>query len=125
LRLAGRRDQPVKLPVINDGPEFPSVLDYLWGWFEEISFGLSPNGFAPPVITWEALRAWQALTGVGVLEPWEAKTLVQLGMLRASISAEKTEADNRSNRQGPAPQPRMGGAGAGTSPSRSLSLPRR
>lgn len=99
-------------------------MDYLWGWFEEISFGLAPNGFAPPVITWEALRAWQALADVGQLEPWEAKTLVQLGMLRASISAEKSEAENRSNRQSPdaVAQARMGSAGSG--PRRGLSLPR-
>jgi hypothetical protein len=100
-------------------------LDYLWDWFREISFGLAPNGFAPPVITWEALRSWQSMMDVGELEPWEARTLIQLGVLRASVQAEKSEAENRRSRPS-APQPRFGGgAGAGTSPGRELSLPRR
>jgi hypothetical protein len=106
------------VPEIDSGPEFPDLLDYLWGWFQEISYGLAPNGFAPPVITWEALRSWQALSQVGELEPWESRTLVQLGMLRASVQAEKTETENRT----PKPQPRMGG---GNGALRGPILPRR
>jgi hypothetical protein len=93
----------VPAPVITNGAEFPSVLDYLWGWFQEISLGLSPTGFAPPVVTWEAVRAWQALMDIGPIEPWEVRTLVQLGMVRASVLSEKTETDSRRNNLPPPP----------------------
>lgn len=112
---------PVKLPVFT-GPEFPELLDYLWGWFQEISMGLAPNGMAPPTITWEALQAWQAFSRVGEIEPWEARTLVQLGMLRASISSEKNEGSARKDASSPVPRfggGRANGAGPG------LSMPRR
>lgn len=114
----------MRLPVIidADAPEFPDGLDYLWRWFQEISLGLSPNGFAPPVVTWEALRAWQAATDVGVVEPWEAKALVQLGMLRAGVMSEKANEANRRNRE--PPPGRFGGST--TIPRHpTLALPRR
>lgn len=44
---------------------------------------------APPVVTWIDIEAWRSAMGVGEVEPWEAATLVQLGMLRASVLAEK------------------------------------
>ena len=112
------------LPVVDAGPEFPELLDYLWRWFQEISIGLAPNGFAPPVVTWEALRAWQAATRVGEIEPWEARTLVQLGMLRAGIQSEKNDAANRaSNTNGTQPPARFGGATM--TPRGAMTLPRR
>jgi hypothetical protein len=71
------------------------------------------------VITWETLRAWQEITRVGELEPWEARTLVQLGMLRASIQAEKSEASK-------APSSSIGnGRSASTMARPSFSRPRR
>lgn len=74
--------------IIQTGPPFPDELGYLWAAFVEISAGLAGSGFGPPVMTWEAIRAWQALTGFGEIEPWEARALVQLGLLRASILAD-------------------------------------
>lgn len=85
--------------VTVSGPEFPDAIEYLWRWFQEISLGLPVSGFGPPVVTWEALRAWQDLAGVGRIEPWEARALVQLGMLRAAILAEKSNAENRQQQQ--------------------------
>jgi hypothetical protein len=52
---------------------------------------------APPVISWDSLRAWQQLTHAGPVQPWEAHTLVQLGMLRAGIQSEA----NRNKRNQP------------------------
>jgi hypothetical protein len=107
------------LPEVVNRPEFPDALGYLWRWFQEISWGLAPNGFAPPVITWETLRAWQALSQAE-LEPWEARALVQLGMLRAAIQAQKSDAASRER----APPPSIGsGRPGGSRPA--LSLPRR
>lgn len=80
-------------PVVPAGPPFPEELDYLWGWFGELAAGLSSNGFGPPLVTWEAIAAWQRLADIGPIEPWEARTLVQLGMLRAGITGEQARAD--------------------------------
>lgn len=91
-----------------NAPEFPDVLDYLWAWFQEISLGLSPTGFAPPVVTWEALQTWQIIMDVGPLEPWEARTLVQLGMLRASVLSEKDSETKRREATLPAHPPTIG-----------------
>lgn len=68
------------------GPPFPDELDYLWEWFREISFGLNPNGLVPALVGWRDIRAWRAEMDIGPLEPWEARALVELGLLRASIA---------------------------------------
>ena len=73
-----------------DGPECPDALHYLWGYFCEISAGLSSNGFGPPIVTWEALRAWCEFMAVA-LAPWEARALVVLGHVRATVDAEEQE----------------------------------
>lgn len=43
---------------------------------------------APAQITWRDLAAWSEQMKI-VLEPWEAKTLVTLGVVRANIIGEK------------------------------------
>ena len=63
---------------------------YLWRFFDEISMGLSSNGFGPPLVTWESLRAWSEFMAVN-LEPWEAKVLVTLGYRRAVIDDEEQQ----------------------------------
>jgi hypothetical protein len=78
-----------KQPVIDEGPPFPDELHYLWSAFQDISSGLSSSGFGPPMVTWEALSAWQHLVRFGEIEPWEATALVQLGMARAVIASEE------------------------------------
>lgn len=80
--------KPPAIPVIDDAPAIPAGAAYLWRWFCEISMGLASNGFSAPVVTWEALAAWQGQMGLG-LEPWEAKALIRLGHARAVIAAEK------------------------------------
>lgn len=72
-----------------EGPPFPLELDYLWQWFIEISIGLAPTGFGPAMVTWEAVRAWQQMSGAGPVEPWEARALIRLGMARAAVQAER------------------------------------
>jgi hypothetical protein len=78
----------VKIAAIDDGPECPPALTYLWGYFCEIASGLPSTGFGPPVVTWEALAAWSAFMRIA-LEPWEARALVELGACRASVDAEE------------------------------------
>jgi hypothetical protein len=75
-------------PEVSEPAELPpDLLAYLWGWFEEISLGLSADGFGPPLVTWEALTAWCGLTRTA-LEPWEATTLVRLGRIKANVESE-------------------------------------
>lgn len=76
------------MPAIPAGPPFPDDLSYLWEWFTEISAGLAAGGFGPPTVTWEAIAAWRRLADIGPIEPWEARALVRLGLLRAEIAAE-------------------------------------
>ncbi|QUS39557.1 hypothetical protein RPMA_12455 [Tardiphaga alba] len=71
-----------------EGPEPPALLLYLWEWFFEISMGLAISGMAPPVVTWEGLAAWRMQMGIE-LEPWEARTIVRLGYLRAAVLSEE------------------------------------
>lgn len=72
----------------NTGPECPAPLQYLWSWFCELASGLSVNGMAPPVVTWEGLEAWARQMDIA-LEPREARTLVRLGQMRAEILSEE------------------------------------
>lgn len=95
--MPGRRRKPVE-EILPDEPSFPEELQYLFVWFIEICQGLPANGFGVALVTWEAITAWQRLMDVGALEPWEVKTLVELGMLRARISAETSE-DERKERE--------------------------
>lgn len=90
----------MKVAEIDDAPECPEALAYLWKHFAEIDLGLSSNGFGPPLVTWEALRAWTDFMAVQ-LEPWEARALVVLGHKRAVIADEeqrkKVQAGGRQN----------------------------
>jgi hypothetical protein len=69
------------------GPDFPSELSYLWEWFCQLSGGLGSTGIAPPKVTWENLRAWRTEMRM-VLLPWESLTLINIGTIRANVSAE-------------------------------------
>lgn len=64
-------------------PPPPDELLYLWFWFTEHCWGLAANGMMPSIVTWEGLAAWCDLRGI-VLEPWEARAMVQLGNMRAA-----------------------------------------
>lgn len=46
------------------------------------------SGFGPPAATWDNVWCWSALMRV-LLEPWEARMLVRLSVLRANILSEK------------------------------------
>jgi hypothetical protein len=78
------------------GPDFPSEVRYLWEWFCQLSGGLDSSGFAPPKVTWENLRAWRGEMRL-VLLPWESLTLINIGTVRANISAE-TDSDKVKNK---------------------------
>jgi len=103
--MPGKRRRVIE-EIIPEAPPFPYELQYLFTWYIEITQGLPSGGFGPSLMTWEAIAAWQRLMDVGPLEPWEVKTLVDLGMLRARVSAETAEEerktrDRKTRRDGP------------------------
>lgn len=83
-----------RVPLISEPPEFPDIIDYLWGWFGELSLGVASSGMAPAQVTWNDVATWAHLTGIE-LEPWEARTLVLLGATRTGIQAEKMQASTK------------------------------
>jgi hypothetical protein len=50
------------------------------------------------------------MTDVGKLEPWEARALVQLGMVRAAILSEKSAEASRQRRSEPMATPTFNAA---------------
>jgi hypothetical protein len=72
-----------------DQPEIPGELAYLWEYFNDISMAVTPGGFGPAMATWDNIRSWSILMRV-VLEPWEARMLARLSVIRANVlSAEE------------------------------------
>jgi hypothetical protein len=71
----------------DEPPECPLELAYLWSWFIELSYGLAP-GFGPAMATWDNVGWWSQLMRIA-LDPWEARMLVELSAMRASIVSEK------------------------------------
>jgi hypothetical protein len=49
--------------------------------------GLGSNGMSPSLVTWESFGAWSDFMRIP-LEPWEARTLVELGLKQASIESD-------------------------------------
>jgi hypothetical protein len=45
-------------------------------------------------VTWRDVADWMRLTG-NVLEPWEARAIVTLGLVRANIVSEKMAAEHK------------------------------
>jgi hypothetical protein len=70
----------------------PLELEYLWLWFCDLSMGLTP-AFGPPAPTWGDIGSWAQLAGIH-LEPWEARMLALLGIMRANAIAKEGEKPN-------------------------------
>lgn len=60
----------------------------------EISLGVAANGMSPVQIAWRDLVDWSDLTG-NALEPWEARALVTLGVVRMNIQSEKLTTESK------------------------------
>ncbi|MCK1583271.1 hypothetical protein IVB03_27835 [Bradyrhizobium sp. 168] len=86
MALLGKKSQAKA--VQPDLPEFPWELDYLWGFFNELSYGLKSDGMGPVMASWQDVQAWSAAMQVD-LEPWEKKVLVRLAWINAGIQSEK------------------------------------
>lgn len=74
----------------DDQPQLPLELAYLWGYFAEIAGGVAVGGFGPAVVTWGDIGWWSMLMRI-TLEPWEARTLVQLSVIRANVLTAETK----------------------------------
>jgi len=84
-RQTGRRHKDL------DGPEMPTELSYLWGWFQELGAQRSSNGWGPNPISYSEIRAWAALSGT-LIHASEVRVIVALDAIyriAVSESAEK------------------------------------
>jgi len=57
--------------------------------------GMPINGMAPPRISWETVRAWQACMRIDAIEPWEAECIIHLGAIRAAIQSEQMDRERK------------------------------
>lgn len=89
--------QNAQAASVAPSPAFPDRLGYLWRWFCAIDAGLPQDGWAQPVVSWQALAAWCEVTRTE-LEPWEAEALVQIGHIRAGIFAERLDGHSHDDR---------------------------
>lgn len=86
--LLGKRPKRAAAEAESGAPDFPEEIDHVWAWFCEITGGVSGGLGGPPVITWRDIAAWRSLTGT-LVEPWEARAITALSVLRAEIISEK------------------------------------
>lgn len=68
-------------------PPFPFEVGYLWDWFNEFSWGLTPNPHGPATATWGDVLEWSESADVET-EPWERRALVRLAGERARVLLE-------------------------------------
>ena len=64
-----------------DGPDIPSPLAHVWGWFCELDQARTGNGFGANPITFSELQAWSMLTG-NHPRPHEIRLLQKLDRIR-------------------------------------------
>lgn len=83
-----------KAKVVPEAPDFPVLIDWVWDWFQQYSFGIAQNGMGPATGTWEGLQAW-AMTMRITLEPWEAMTILRLCHTRAQILGGRAAREER------------------------------
>jgi hypothetical protein len=74
--------------VLADTPEIPPALEYLWRWWHELVIGRASGGFGPSHVSWAELGSWCRLSDT-VLEPWEARCLMDLDTLWLAAHAKK------------------------------------
>ena len=66
------------------GPDFPKELEYLWGFFLELS-ATRPQGYSGPLpITYSEIKAWLDLTD-NTLASWEVEVIKKLDRLYLKV----------------------------------------
>lgn len=59
-----------RIDWIEDRPELPDEIGYLWNWYAEIMHGTEK-------LTWQAIDAYQRVSG-NEMEPWEVEALMKI-----------------------------------------------
>lgn len=67
-------------PELEDAPEMPELLGYLWAIFKELSRTRSHNGFNFMPLQFVEIDAWRRLTK-RKLDPWEVSAILRLDAL--------------------------------------------
>ena len=65
------------MPAALRVPPIPAALDYLWGWFCELSAARSSSANGPNPISFSEMAAWAALTGKALL-PRDVRAIAQI-----------------------------------------------
>lgn len=74
---------------MDDEPECPPALEYLWGWFLDIG-STRGGGYGPAPITYPDIDAWARLTGNDPT-PWEVRMLRRIDNAYMAFQAERME----------------------------------
>lgn len=75
---------------MDDEPQMPEVLKYLWKWFWELD-GERDSGFGPSRIKCRDMQAWSEMTGQH-LTTWEVKLLRKIDAAYLQHLGEKNKA---------------------------------
>ncbi len=75
IRVVGRETDAE--PVVQEAPEFPEPVGYVWDWFQELAGRRTGGGVGPNPLTHQEIEAWSRLTGV-TLELRELRLLLRL-----------------------------------------------
>lgn len=75
-------------------PPLPHVVVYLWRIFRRLSNRRGGTGAGPAPISWEAIRAFQHLTGTA-LAPWEVEIIEELDAIYLSEMAKSLNASSQ------------------------------
>jgi hypothetical protein len=77
LESAAQQGSAAAMIELDEQPDLPYHLTYLWGWFGELAGRRQSNGMDVSPIAWREIEAWARLTGRDP-KPWEVQALVKL-----------------------------------------------
>ena len=98
LETAAQQGNGAAILELDDQPDLPYCLTYLWGWFGELAARRQSNGMDVSPIAWREIEAWATLTGRDP-KPWEIKALVKLDDLLLNDHHEHQAAKQKSKIQ--------------------------
>lgn len=83
-----RHDNPVTAArglALLTGPEMPEQLEYLWGWFCELSAGRGEGMSGAAPLTYASIDAWSRLTDTAIA-PHEVRAIFELDVVTRNPS---------------------------------------
>ncbi len=78
-------------------PDHPDLVIHIWAWFLDLHAARAGGGMGPSGITYEAILAYQQVTGT-IIRPWEARAIKAIDGEYLAIVAE-TQEERRKRRE--------------------------